>query len=143
MTYIYYIHHSAFVASAYQLASNAGPATLYRHIGSVNPAPDHPKAGEANQIANGLYCWASSTTFSGVSPHDVGLYFDAWGFDPRDINVETHLWYGGSATLVPERVGEWLVDQIPNATDTSWPDHGHFTWMEAEAVGVVQQITRT
>ena len=26
MTYIYYIHHPAFVASAYQLASNAVPA---------------------------------------------------------------------------------------------------------------------
>jgi pimeloyl-ACP methyl ester carboxylesterase len=40
-------------------------------------------------------------------------------------------------------VGEWLADRIPNSTYESWPKHGHFTWMETEAVGVVEQITRT
>jgi pimeloyl-ACP methyl ester carboxylesterase len=75
--------------------------------------------------------------------HDAGLYLNDWGFDPGDINVETHLWYGGSDSLVPDSVGQWLADRIPTSTYQSWPKHGHFTWMETESVGVVEQITRT
>ena len=63
---------------------------------------------------------------------EAGLYVEEWGFEPTDIETETHLWYGGRDETVPPSVGEWLAERIPNSTLEIWQDHGHFTWMLTE-----------
>ena len=59
---------------------------------------------------------------------ETAMYWADWGFAPRDIAVETLLWYSGLDTNVPAAVGRWLHEEIADSRLEVWPHHGHFTW---------------
>ena len=62
----------------------------------------------------------------------AGLYRRPWGFDPTQVEVETHLWYGAEDTTVPAAAGRWLADRMLDPEIVVWPQHGHLSWMVAD-----------
>lgn len=60
---------------------------------------------------------------------EAGMYRTDWGFHPRDIRLDTTLWYSGQDTNVPVAVGRWLHSQIAGSRLEIWPEEGHFTWV--------------
>ncbi len=74
--------------------------------------------------------------------HEAGLFHQPWGFNPADITVPTHLWYGGADKMVPATTGQWLANCIQESTYTLWPNHGHITWGDSdEAIDVFTAMT--
>jgi hypothetical protein len=50
-----------------------------------------------------------------------------WGFRPRDITPEVHLWQGEADTLVPPTMGRYPATAIPNCAPTFVPGQGHLS----------------
>jgi len=48
-----------------------------------------------------------------------------WGFRLADIAAEVHVWHGDQDTIVERRHIDFLVETLPNARLTVWPDSGH------------------
>jgi len=71
---------------------------------------------------------------------EAGLYRRPWGFDPKQVQAETRLWYGGADKTVPAESGRWLADRLPHSDFVLWPEHGHFTWMLGHAAADVVQV---
>ena len=73
---------------------------------------------------------------------EAGLYRRPWGFDLKQIQAETLLWYGRADKTVPAESGRWLADRLQYSDFVLWPEHGHFTWMLGDtAVDVVRALT--
>ena len=73
---------------------------------------------------------------------EAALYWSDWDFQPRDIAVETTLWYSGRDTNVPASAGSWLHEQIPGSKLVVWPEQGHFTWVFGpELAQIVQELS--
>jgi pimeloyl-ACP methyl ester carboxylesterase len=51
--------------------------------------------------------------------------FLPWGFCLADITLEVHIFHGEQDTWVDRRHVDFLVDTLPNARLTVWPDSGH------------------
>jgi pimeloyl-ACP methyl ester carboxylesterase len=74
--------------------------------------------------------------------HESGLYRRSWGFDIRGIAQPVRLWAGRQDETVPLAVAEWLTSTIPGSTLQVWPDHGHLSWMTADAKqSVINDLT--
>ena len=58
---------------------------------------------------------------------DAALYARPWGFRLQDITAEVHLWHGEQDLNVPESVGRFVADAIPNCQATFIKDEGHLT----------------
>jgi len=48
-----------------------------------------------------------------------------WGFRLADIGIEIHVWHGEQDTIVERRHIDFIVNTLPNARLTVWPDSGH------------------
>jgi pimeloyl-ACP methyl ester carboxylesterase len=48
-----------------------------------------------------------------------------WGFRLADIAMEVHVWHGDQDSRVERRHIDFIVDTLPNAKLTVWPDSGH------------------
>ena len=48
-----------------------------------------------------------------------------WGFRVADIAIEVEVFHGAQDTWVPRRHVDFLVEKLPNARLTVWPDSGH------------------
>jgi len=64
--------------------------------------------------------------------YEAGMFARPWGFDPAEVQVETHVWHGGDDRMVPASVGRWLAERIPGARGVEWPTLGHFSWTGGE-----------
>jgi pimeloyl-ACP methyl ester carboxylesterase len=51
--------------------------------------------------------------------------FLPWGFRLADIAIEVHVFHGEQDTWVERRHIDFLVETLPNARLTVWPDSGH------------------
>jgi pimeloyl-ACP methyl ester carboxylesterase len=51
--------------------------------------------------------------------------FLPWGFRLADIAIEVHVFHGAQDTWVERRHVDFLVETLPNAELTVWPDSGH------------------
>lgn len=72
---------------------------------------------------------------------ETAMYWTDWGFAPRDITIETLLWYSGLDTNVPAAVGRWLHEEIADSRLEVWPHHGHFTWaFSKDLIGLVADL---
>ena len=76
-----------------------------------------------------------------AAAHEAGLYRQPWGFDPQQVTVPTHLWYGGADKTVPASAGRWLTNRLPGSDYVLWPEHGHFTWMLGDEAAEVIAAT--
>ncbi len=56
---------------------------------------------------------------------DVVVLGRPWGFSPREIAAEVHLWQGEADTLVPPAMGRYLAGQIPRGQARLLPGEGH------------------
>lgn len=57
---------------------------------------------------------------------DYRLSARAWGFVLADVGAPVDVWHGAQDTLVPPAHAAQLAAQLPRATLTLDPDHGHF-----------------
>ncbi len=48
-----------------------------------------------------------------------------WGVDLGEISTPVHCWHGTADTLVPFAHTEALLERLPNARLTTWPNEGH------------------
>jgi pimeloyl-ACP methyl ester carboxylesterase len=56
---------------------------------------------------------------------DFLTYAFGWGFDPREIQPEVHLWHGAGDPLVPVEHALQLAAALPNCRVFVDPDEGH------------------
>jgi pimeloyl-ACP methyl ester carboxylesterase len=79
---------------------------------------DEPRAAIA------LFTQAFLRGASGVVD-DYAALAQPWGFDVAQIDVPLRVWQGDADTMVPYAHATDLVERVPNATLTVWPDEGH------------------
>ena len=48
-----------------------------------------------------------------------------WGFDPTTIAVPVAVWFGDQDLMVPRTHGEWLIKNLPTASEHYFPGEGH------------------
>jgi pimeloyl-ACP methyl ester carboxylesterase len=48
-----------------------------------------------------------------------------WGFDPTTISIPVAVWYGDHDLMVPQTHGEWLVQNLPTASQHYHAGEGH------------------
>jgi pimeloyl-ACP methyl ester carboxylesterase len=53
------------------------------------------------------------------------LFARAWGFHPRDIACEAHVWHGERDRLAPMVMGRYWATRLPHCAATFYPDEGH------------------
>ncbi|MGK0185653.1 MAG: pimeloyl-ACP methyl ester carboxylesterase [Verrucomicrobiales bacterium] len=58
---------------------------------------------------------------------DGDVYYSHWGFDLENIQVPVQFWHGESDRNIPARMIKEIVEKIPHATGTWFPDDGHFS----------------
>ena len=66
---------------------------------------------------------------SGVA-YDAGfdIQKSSWGFEPEEIYFSPiHFWHGGKDRAIPFSMAKQLIDKIPHATHTFYPDEGHLS----------------
>jgi pimeloyl-ACP methyl ester carboxylesterase len=56
---------------------------------------------------------------------DYALLARPWHVPVREISVPVHCWHGTADNLVPLAHTEALLERIPGARLTTWPDEGH------------------
>ncbi len=56
---------------------------------------------------------------------DYALLARPWNVPLGEITVPVHCWHGTADNLVPLAHTEALLERIPNASLTTWPDEGH------------------
>lgn len=56
---------------------------------------------------------------------DDRAFLKEWGFDPTTISVPVAVWFGAHDRSVPRTHGEWLVKNLPTASEHYFPDDGH------------------
>lgn len=64
---------------------------------------------------------------TGGVQHEAGMYKRPWGFCLKDIAVEVHLWHGENDNNVPDSVGHYVADTIPNCQAAFFKEEGHFS----------------
>jgi len=55
---------------------------------------------------------------------DIDVFL-TWGFRLADIGIEIHVWHGEQDTIVERRHIDFIVNTLPNARLTVWPDSRH------------------
>lgn len=85
---------------------------------------EHPEI--AASIADG-WMDAFRSGNAGVH-HEAGMYTRPWGYRLQDITAPVILWHGGQEDLnVPESVGHYVAEAMPNCQATFFEADGHFT----------------
>lgn len=62
--------------------------------------------------------------------YDAGfdIQKSSWGFEPEEIDFSPiHFWHGGKDKAIPFSMAEQLIEKIPHATHTYYPDEGHLS----------------
>ena len=77
-----------------------------------------------------LQAFAASLA-EGVAQGVLGCAWDnvawvgSWSFGLDQVTQPVSLWYGENDELMPVTFGEWMVEELPQATLTVWPECGH------------------
>jgi pimeloyl-ACP methyl ester carboxylesterase len=58
---------------------------------------------------------------------DDQAFIKAWGFSVSDIKVPTSIWFGGNDLFVPKTHGDWLTNNIDDATVRYFEGDGHMS----------------
>jgi pimeloyl-ACP methyl ester carboxylesterase len=92
----------------------------------------HAAPSERDRLASSDERAAATHSFLDATCCGVGGLIDdfltyafGWGFEPRDIEPEVHLWHGASDPLVPVEHALQLAAALPNCRVFVDPDEGH------------------
>jgi pimeloyl-ACP methyl ester carboxylesterase len=83
--------------------------------------PEAPREGFAASLRQ-----AFELGWRGFFDDDQAMMKD-WGFDPRVITVPVAVWFGDQDLMVPRTHGEWLVENLPTATEHFFAGEGHIS----------------
>jgi pimeloyl-ACP methyl ester carboxylesterase len=126
----------AVVAGAPGLVRSVGDAVLpviARHPGLVTRViAAHAAPSERNRLSGAEEHAAASRSFldataAGISGliEDFHTYAFGWGFEPREVDAEVHLWHGSGDPVVPVEHALQLAATLPNCRVFIDPDEGH------------------
>jgi pimeloyl-ACP methyl ester carboxylesterase len=76
---------------------------------------DQNQADVIEQTRNGVWGWVD----------DELAVLSSWGFDCRDVDAPTALWYDPNEKVLPAQHSRWLADALPNATLVTTNALGH------------------
>jgi pimeloyl-ACP methyl ester carboxylesterase len=62
--------------------------------------------------------------------YDAEVLFRGWGFDVADISNEVHLWWGELEDEYINQAMRYLAERLPHNHTHSWPEAGHFGWVD-------------
>ena len=71
------------------------------------------------------HCIRVSSLVGGGFYDDDQAMMKEWGFDPTTITVPVAVWFGDHDLMVPRTHGEWLVKNLPTATQYFFAGDGH------------------
>src|SRR5207247_7289403 len=66
-------------------------------------------------------------------------FITPWGFDVSELTVPVEVRYGASDVLVPAGHGDWLAENVPNATARKDSGHGHLSTPD-EIIGHLSRL---
>ena len=72
---------------------------------------------------------------------ETAVYASPWGFDPADVDVPVHLWYGKSDAVVPLETGLYLARELPTAEAHVYPDLGHLSVLRRTETAIARTLT--
>ncbi len=104
----------------------AHPRLVTRVI-AAHAAPserDRLDSASEHAAASGSFLDATCAGVGGLID-DFLTYASGWGFEPRDVWPEVHLWHGASDPLVPVEHALQLAAALPNCRVFIDPDEGH------------------
>jgi pimeloyl-ACP methyl ester carboxylesterase len=67
--------------------------------------------------------------YQGAATESQLLFVRPWGFSPTQVTCPVELWYGAADTIVPQEMGVYLHDTLPDARLTVLPDAGHTLYL--------------
>lgn len=73
---------------------------------------------------------------------DKILTMKPWGFKPKDIPMEVHLWHGEADRVVPPAMGRYLATSIPNCRAKFVPEEGHFPLVPNFAYEILEVLVK-
>ncbi len=124
------------LAGAPRACRVAGDALLplaRRHPGLVTRVvAAHAAPGERRRLDEPDERRAVAASFLSATAYGVGGMIEDyrtcsrdWGFDPRDVAPEVHVWHGGADPLVPVEHALQLAATLPRCRVFLDPDEGH------------------
>lgn len=78
---------------------------------------------------------------TGPLADELAIYARPWGFDLGNVDVPTHLWYGGADRIVPVEMGRHLADRLPHAEASFDPDLGHLSTVLENEDAILAALT--
>jgi pimeloyl-ACP methyl ester carboxylesterase len=128
-----------------EIGARISPKTALRSTATEFPAPDRKVMHEMGTPREALALFTSAlarTTAGAVT--DYALLARPWHVALEEITVPVHCWHGTADTAVPLSHTEALLERIPDATLTTWPDEGHLALIThvAEVLDDISQSHR-
>lgn len=70
---------------------------------------------------------------------ELKLLSMSWGFDLRELRVPVRIWHGGKDRVVPESMGRFLQQALPNCQATYLREHGHYSLIHDYTKQILEQ----
>jgi pimeloyl-ACP methyl ester carboxylesterase len=114
------------VLRAADLGARVAPKVALRSAATEMSAGDRQVLRDLGtpREAMALFTQALAGSSSGVIT-DYALLARPWHVALEEISVPVHCWHGTADTLVPLAHTTAMMERLPNASLTTWPDEGH------------------
>lgn len=101
-------------------------ARRHRVIAAHAAPAERTRLGEPGERLAAASSFLDATAY-GVTGmiEDYLTYARGWGFDPREVGGEVHVWHGGLDPLVPVEHALQLAVALPRCSIFLDPDEGH------------------
>jgi pimeloyl-ACP methyl ester carboxylesterase len=91
--------------------------------------PDVDRAALTGELGEDMLAQMNEALRTGVDGwvDDDLAFVRHWGFELADVSVPAFVWQGDVDLMVPFAHGQWLAEQVPNATPHLEPGEGHLS----------------
>jgi pimeloyl-ACP methyl ester carboxylesterase len=102
------------------------PAVLHGVIAAHAAPTERERLAEPGERTAAGASFLDATAYGvGGMVEDYLTYSRGWGFDPREVAPEVHVWHGGADPLVPVEHAMQLAVALPSCRIFVDPDEGH------------------
>lgn len=71
---------------------------------------------------------------------DTATMIGEWDFDPRDIAIPVHLWYGENDHSTSPAMGHYLAEAIPKSIPFFYPGEGHLSLLANHTSDILRDL---